>query len=205
MTTTDATAGPAQRSMRADARRNRDRILAAAREAFAEYGAETQMDDIAGRAQVGVGTLYRHFPTKDALTGELVKLKLAAFTARAREKFDTDERPFESFADLIREQAEVMQADASQHRMMFALTREAMKGVAPTAAGLRDAVRQIIERAQAAGEMRPEVTEDDVRTFMCGLGSMMAADAMGVMRYDWRRALGFWLDGIRAVSARDSA
>ena len=201
MTTTDATAGPAQRSMRADARRNRDRILAAAREAFAEYGAETQMDDIARRAQVGVGTLYRHFPTKDALTAELVKIKLAAFAALAREKFETDERPFESFADLLREHAEVMQADASQQRMIFALTRKSMQQIAPTATELRDAMQQILDRAQAAGEVRPDLTVDDVRTLTCGLGSMMAADAMGVMRYDWRRALGFWLDGIRAKSA----
>ena len=201
MTTTDATAGPAQRSMRADARRNRDRILAAAREAFAEYGAETQMDDIAGRAQVGVGTLYRHFPTKDALTAELVKIKLAAFAALAREKFETDERPFDSFADLLREHTEVMEADASQQRMIFALTRESMEQIAPTAADLRNALQQILDRAQAAGEMRPDLTVDDVRTLTCGLGSMMAADAMGVMRYDWRRALGLWLDGIRAESA----
>ena len=72
------------RPLRADARRNRERILEAARETFSEYGTEAQMDEIARRAGVGVGTLYRHFPTKDVLVGELVRIKLSDFAVRAR-------------------------------------------------------------------------------------------------------------------------
>jgi AcrR family transcriptional regulator len=202
MTTTNAAAATAVRGMRADARRNRDRILAAAREAFAEYGSETQMDDIARRAGVGVGTLYRHFPTKDALTSELVKIKLAAFAERARAKFEDDERPWESFADLLREQTELMEADASQQRMIFAMTKEAMQQVGPTADELREATQKLIDRAQAAGELLSDVVVDDVRTLMCGLGSAMAADAVGVMPYYWRRMLEYALAGMRTVSGR---
>ncbi len=202
MTPTNAMDATVERGMRADARRNRERILAAAREAFAEYGAETQMDDIARRAAVGVGTLYRHFPTKDALTSELVKVKLAAFAARAREKFEADERPWESFADALREHTDVMAADASQQRMIFAMTKEAMEDVAPTAAELSDAMQRLIDRAQAAGELRSDVVVDDIRVLMCGLGSAMAADAMGVLPYEWRRSLEFMLDGMRTVSKR---
>ena len=69
MTSTDP------KPLRADARRNRERVLDAARELFAECGHETQMDDVARRAQVGVGTVYRHFPTKTALIGELLATK----------------------------------------------------------------------------------------------------------------------------------
>ncbi|HEX2415887.1 MAG TPA: helix-turn-helix domain-containing protein [Thermoleophilaceae bacterium] len=202
MTTTSAAAATAARNMRADARRNRDRIIAAAREAFAEYGSETQMDDIARRAGVGVGTLYRHFPTKDALTSELVKIKLAAFAERARAKFEADDRPWESLADLLREQTEIMEADASQQRMIFAMTKEAMQQVRPTADELTEAMQKLIDRAQAAGELRSDVAVDDVRTLMCGLGSAMAADAMGVMPYDWRRILEYTLAGMRTVSER---
>ena len=205
MRTTEAAVEPGARIMRADARRNRDRILAGAREAFAEYGSETQMDDIARRAGVGVGTLYRHFPTKDALTSELVKVKLTTFAARARAKFEEDERPFESFADLLREHTEVMEADASQQRMIFAMTKEALERVAPAAGELEEATQRLIDRAQAAGELRGEVVVDDVRTLMCGLGSAMAADAIGVMPYDWRRTLEFTLDGMRTVSGRPGA
>jgi AcrR family transcriptional regulator len=84
---------PAVVRMRADARRNRERILDAARATFSEHGADAQMDEIARRAGVGVGTLYRHFPTKDQLVGELVRIKLADFAVRARDKFEQDERP----------------------------------------------------------------------------------------------------------------
>ena len=205
MSATGASLAGGARGMRADARRNRDRILTAARAAFAEYGMETQMDDIARRAGVGVGTLYRHFPTKDELVAELVRVKLSNFAERARAKFQEDERPWESFADVLREQTEYMQADASQQRMIFALTREAMESAASVVAELRDATQRLIDRAQEAGELRPEVVVDDIRTLMCGLGSMMAADSMGVMPYDRRRQLEFALDGMRTASKRAAA
>src|SRR4051812_44105958 len=78
------------RPLRADARRNRERIVAAARELFAECGHATQMDDVARRAQVGVGTVYRHFPTKTALIGELLATKFRAHAETARRHVDED-------------------------------------------------------------------------------------------------------------------
>src|ERR671929_931002 len=63
---------PAAKPLRADARRNREKVLEAARAVFGEHGGEAQMDDVARRAEVGVGTVYRHFPTKDALLTALV-------------------------------------------------------------------------------------------------------------------------------------
>lgn len=81
--------GAPARAPRRDAARNQARILAAARDALAEHGVDARMDDIATRAQVGVGTVYRHFPNKDALVAELVRVILddlidAARTALAR-------------------------------------------------------------------------------------------------------------------------
>ena len=205
MRTREASPASGVRGMRADARRNRDRLLTAARAAFAEYGTETQMDDIARRAGVGVGTLYRHFPTKDELVAELVRVKLSDFALRARARFDEDERPWESFAGLLRDQTKLMLGDASQQRMIFSLTPEAMQGAASEVAELREATQCLIDRAQEAGELRPEVVVDDIRTLMCGVGSMMAADALGVMSYDWRRQLEFALDGMRTVAKRAAA
>ena len=72
------------RPLRADARRNRERSIRSARKVFARDGVEAQMDDVARDAGVGVGTLYRHFPTKEALLVELVREKLTAFTAILR-------------------------------------------------------------------------------------------------------------------------
>ena len=196
--------GPAVARMRADARRNRERILDAARATFSEHGAEAQMDEIARRAGVGVGTLYRHFPTKDALVGELVRIKLADFAVRARDKFEQDERPWESFADLLREHAEIAARDAAQQRMVFAMTREALEAAQPTINELIAATQALIDRAKAAGVVREDLVVDDVRTLMCGLGSIMAADALGVMPYDWRRHLEFVLAGMR-VGCPDAA
>ncbi len=80
MTTTQT-----ERPLRADARRNRERIIQSAKEVFAQHGAEAQMDDVAEQAQVGVGTVYRHFPTKEALMAELVRQKFQQLVDGARE------------------------------------------------------------------------------------------------------------------------
>jgi AcrR family transcriptional regulator len=205
MATREAGAATGAAPMRADARRNRERILAAAREVFGQYGADSQMDEIARRAGVGVGTLYRHFPTKDELTAELVRIKLGDFAERARRKYEEDDRPWESFADLLREQAAIACQDASQQFMIFAMTGDAMNQAAATVAELSDALQALIDRAKETDAVREDLTVDDVRTLMCGLGSIMAADALGVMPYDWRRHMEFSLEGMRAGSRAQGA
>src|SRR5690348_11604867 len=88
------------RPQRADARRNRERILESARTVFEQCGAEAQIDDVAKHAGVGVGTVYRHFPTKEALVSELVRQKFRLFADRAREALDSGEEPFASLVGL---------------------------------------------------------------------------------------------------------
>jgi AcrR family transcriptional regulator len=188
----------AMRPTRSDARRNRERIVEAARAAFAEQGPDAQIDDIARRAEVGVGTVYRHFPTKDALLGELMRLKLTALRDRARRKLAEDDDPGEAFAGFLREQADVIAKDASLQRMLWAETEETLAPVAPLIEEVNEAVGELISRAREAGAIRADLEVDDVRTFMCGLGAIMAADARGVMRFDWRRQFEFMLDGMRA-------
>src|SRR6267154_6211946 len=82
------------RPLRADARRNRERILQSARAAFADSGDAVQIDDVARHAGVGVGTVYRHFPTKQALVAELVRQKFLGFAARTREALELPDEPF---------------------------------------------------------------------------------------------------------------
>src|SRR5687767_3365574 len=77
-----------RKPLRADARRNREKVMAAARGAFAEHGSEAQMDEIARRAEVGVGTVYRHFPTKEALCGALIEDTFARLADEARAALD---------------------------------------------------------------------------------------------------------------------
>ena len=84
-----ASAGaPAARPMRADARRNYERLLAEARTAFTEHGTDTSLEDIARRAGVGIGTLYRHFPNRTALMGAVFQGEVEALLAYARELAD---------------------------------------------------------------------------------------------------------------------
>jgi AcrR family transcriptional regulator len=195
----------AVRSIRSDARRNRERIVEAARAAFAEQGPDAQIDDIARRAEVGVGTVYRHFPTKDALIAELIRLKLTALRDRARRKLAEGGDPGEAFRSFLREQAAVIAKDAALQQMLWAETAEAMVPVAPLYDEVNEAVGELIARAKESGAMRADLEVDDVRTFMCGLGAIMAADARGVLPFDWRRQLEFMLDGWRApISARAS-
>ncbi|HZN89298.1 MAG TPA: helix-turn-helix domain-containing protein [Thermoleophilaceae bacterium] len=197
MATPEALADSAPR-MRADARRNRERIIQAAREAFAEDGADTQMDDVARRAGVGVGTLYRHFATKDLLVGELVRVKLSDFAAIVRARLEQGGDPWETFRGAVLDQANVMASDAVHQSMVFATTPESVAQAQSGIHAIQEAWSEVLRRAKEAGEIREDFTVDDIRTMMCGLGSMMAADRLGVMRYDWRRQLEFTLDGVRA-------
>lgn len=183
--------------MRADALRNRQRILDAAREAFTEHGEDAQMDDIARRAGLGVGTLYRHFTTKEMLVGELIRVKLSEFAVRVRRRAAEESDPWAAFEGGLREQTDVMARDAAHQRMPFAATPEAMRRAEAAVSELREAWGVVIDRAKEAGVLRQDFQVDDIRTLMCGLGSMMAADACGAMSYDWRRQLDLFLDGVR--------
>ena len=101
-----------QRPLRADARRNREQILQSARAAFAESGADAQIDDVARHAGVGVGTVYRHFPTKQALLTELVRQTFRLFTEWAREALEAGGEPSALIEGLLRRIAETAAGDA---------------------------------------------------------------------------------------------
>ena len=86
--------------LRADARRNRERVLTAARAVFAEHGREAQMDDVARSAGVGVGTVYRHFPTKEALVQALALDLFEGLLRGAREAMEIED-PWEAFTQAL--------------------------------------------------------------------------------------------------------
>lgn len=180
-----------ERPMRADARRNHDRILAAGREVFGVNGAEAQMDDIARHAGVGVGTVYRHFPTKEALMGELVRQKFALFVVHAREALTSDEPPFEALTAALRRNAEEIARDAATRYAMGAGT-----AVWEAATAERDELSELfdelIARGHRAGTLRADLTVADIPMLMCGVSSSMGRDM------DWRRHLELTLDGLRA-------
>ena len=176
--------------LRADARRNRERILKAARAVFADQGMHSQIDDVARRAKVGVGTVYRHFPTKEALVEALVRERFEEIAGYAREALERED-PWEGFCELIWRAAERNAADLA---FCEALASTDQSRVVEEV-GLARSTNALMQRAIAAGRMRPDATEGDVPMMMCGASSVMrtnpAPDA-------WRRYLTLMLDGLRA-------
>jgi AcrR family transcriptional regulator len=190
-----------ERPLRADARRNRERVLEAARIAFAECGTDLAMEELARRAGVGVGTVYRHFPNKDALLDALLAEWLTQILERTQAALDRDD-PWEAFRDMVRAGAE-MQAD-DYALCDIVMSRKELSD-SPVVAELRTQmeaqVAETIRRAQASGEMRADFTIDDVPMLFASV-----AASIRLMNGDpaWRRQLEFTLDGLRASSASRS-
>jgi AcrR family transcriptional regulator len=183
-----------ERPMRADARRNRARILDAARCVCAKHGAAVQMDDVARSAGVGVGTVYRHFPTKDALIEALVAEKIRMTTENLREALEIED-PWEAFVAAMRRNTEVMAADAALREALIRLGPAARASEAQYAE-VNEVAGRLIGRAQAAGVLRDDVTTEDVGALIGGLCASMAHPEL-----DWRRHLDVLLDGLRARGA----
>ena len=180
--------GPLERPLRADARRNRERILRAARAVFAEKGREAQVDDVARRAKVGVGTVYRHFPTKEALLEALALEQFERITGWARDAL-AEEDAWKAFEAMIWRGAELQASD----RALMEAVADAKSRVARDAHELHACTEELLARARAAGVARADATAEDVQLMMCGLGSVMQRPGE-----IWRRYLELMLDGLRA-------
>jgi AcrR family transcriptional regulator len=184
-----------ERPMRADARRNRLRILQAARELFASDQPDVQMDDVARRAGVGVGTVYRHFPDKQALMGELVRERFGFFNETlAGALADEGADPFEALAGALRRTAGSMADDAATR---FAFTSGG-EGVFAHAAEemlvFTELSATLVARAKAAGELMPEFQAEDIPMVMCGVCAAIDKRHPG---WDWRHHLELILRGMR--------
>jgi AcrR family transcriptional regulator len=189
-----------ERPLRSDARRNRERILSGARAVFAESGGEAQMDDVARRAGVGVGTVYRHYPTKEALLVELVREKFTLFAAEARAALERDGEPFEVLTDLMRSNAEALERDAGTQQVLAGAGEQIWTQAAAEQTELLDLTSQLIDRARRAGTIRADATAADIGMLMCGLSATMAHHAPG---FDWRRYLDLVVDMLRPRSTPD--
>src|SRR5258707_787633 len=189
-----STVSEAERPLRADARRNRERILQSARAAFAESGAEAQIDDVARHAGVGVGTVYRHFPTKQALLTELVRQTFRLFTGWAREALEAGGEPFALIEGLLRRIAETAAGDAGVQYALASTAGQAETEAPAEQGELIAVIAELIDRARRAGTIRPGIEATDIAMLICGVVSAMRPRP----RFDLRRHLDLSAATLRA-------
>lgn len=187
-----------RRPVRADARRNFDALIAAARVAFAENGADASLEDIARRAGVSIGTLYNHFATRAALIDAIFPERLLAlerFALAALAEAD----PWQGLVLFL---AGLFTLQAQDQGLNDALARRF-----PLSPKLRDAchrglghAEQILARARDAGALRADFEVADLMPLMWAL-SQVIRESAAVAPEAWRRHLAFFLDGLRSDAA----
>lgn len=156
------------RPLRADARRNRDAIVAAARAAF-DQDEQLRFDDFAARAGVGVGTLYRHFPTREALAAAVYEGEVAALCDHAR---DTSRSPGENLDAFLRGFVDYLVSNSGLARTLAAVVDRGTQG--DGGSELERTVADLLTAAAADGSMRTDVDPGAVMVLLHGIGS--AAD-----------------------------
>jgi AcrR family transcriptional regulator len=184
-----------ERTLRADARRNRDAVLAAARDRLAKDGLDGPIEDIARAAGVGVGTVYRHFPSKDELIAALVVDRFRRLAERTREAL-AEPDPWQAFCDLMRYSAALQVRDRALSE--FLSSQPGLAQAEAVRSGLADLTAELIAKAQRSGGMRKDAVVEDVPTLICGLGAVTAGAAGKMPELNWERYLEIMLDGLRA-------
>ena len=186
-----------QPAIRADARRNRARLIEVAVEAFAVRGLTVPLDEIARQAGVGPGTLYRHFPTREALFEAVVQERLQRLVDAARARLDAEPAGAALFAFV-----ELLVVEAAPKRdLVDALTGagvDVRARLATTAAELRAQLDLLLARAQRAHDVRAEVTVADLMALLSGILRSQHADPPDAA--DPARALAIVRDGMRPVA-----
>jgi AcrR family transcriptional regulator len=148
------------RPLRADAQRNRDNVLRAAREAFAASGYGVPLDEIAALAGVGPGTVYRHFPTKEALFEAVVSARLEDLVADARRRAGEDDAGLAFFGFMAR----IAEEGFAKHDLP-----DAIAAPGPLREDLRTALDDLLRRAREAGAVREGIVTDDLIALLKGL------------------------------------
>ena len=185
---------PADRPLRADAERNRRRILEAAADEFAERGIGVTMDAIAARAGVGVGTVYRRFPEKSELLAALFEEKLLLIAALADEALEREDEPWEALVGFI-ERGSEFQAENRAMRELLLGSAAGNEFALRARAVLRPKVAELVRRAQETGELRADIATLDVPMIQQMIATVMDFTA-AVAPETWRRMLQIVIDGL---------
>ena len=183
------------RPLRADAERNRRRIIDAARELFAARGLDVTLNDIARHAGVGVGTVYRRFPDKDLLIEALFEERVAELEAIALAGLAMDD-PWEGIEATLTGVLELQEADRGFKELILSVDRS-RDGIAPIRARMAPVVAELMTRAKTAGKLRADIVPQDFPLLQILLGAVIdvSRDASPGL---WRRYLELILQGMRA-------
>jgi AcrR family transcriptional regulator len=184
-----------ERPLRKDAERNRQRILEAARELFTEQGLGVTLNDIAHFAGCGVGTVYRRFPDKEQLIDALFEERIGELVARAEAAL-TDPDPWDGLVGFLEHGLQLQAHDRGLKELLLS-TDEGRARVASVRGRLEPIVGQLIERAHAAGALRPDIAHQDMPVISVMLGAVIDA-ARDIEPELWRRYLAIVLRGLRA-------
>jgi AcrR family transcriptional regulator len=186
------------RLLRADAERNRQRILAAAAELFTERGLEPSLDDVARHAGVGVGTVYRRFPDKASLADALFDERIDALVALA-EQAQAEPDAWAALVSFLERSAEILVSNRGLRQILMFAAEGHERGICARDR-MRPAIESLIERAQADGQVRADLRPTDVPMieFMVAAAAEYAWQVRPTV---WRRYLALILDALRPASA----
>lgn len=182
--------------VRSDAARNRRSITAAASEVFALYGEKADVREIASRAGVGMGTLYRHFATKEELLETVLELDFIEWTHAAREAAEAEPDPARALSCFLRDALHRQ----GRHRALserFAATKEQPLDSAACRQNLYPIMEELVARCKRAGVIRSDATGQDIATLLTGLGAIARLAAEQQRPELPIRALDIVLDGLR--------
>jgi AcrR family transcriptional regulator len=159
---------PCARPTRADAARNYDRLVTAARETFAEHGTDTSLEEIARRAGVGIGTLYRRFPSRTALLEAVYVDEIQSVCDRAYD-FDRELEPFDALAAWLRSFVGYGLSKKSLAGELTVALGKDSPFFATCKANVQEAGQLLLDKAKAAGEVRPELDLMDIMRLVGGI------------------------------------
>jgi AcrR family transcriptional regulator len=159
--------------MRADARRNREAVLTAAAEAFAAHGAEASLEDIARSAGVGVGTLYRHFPTREALVLGVYSHEVELLAESAR-RYAAEMPPADALREWMRRFVQYAATKRGMVDLLHAMMRDQTDVFDQAKQQIRQAATALLDAAARDGQIRQDMTADDLTRSMGGI--CMASD-----------------------------
>jgi AcrR family transcriptional regulator len=188
---------------RADARRNREALLAAATAVFGEQSLQASLDEIARRAGVGNATLYRHFPTRAHLVRAVFAGRLRVYRDAARAALEDDD-PWQGFADFVRTVCALQASDRGLAELVTIIGGEPGDALDAVRVSTLADFRRLIARAQRAAALREDFVAEDLVVWLmanAGVVDRMGGGALAASA----RLTALWLDGLRSAAAIEAA